>query len=155
MIRRTVIISGGILLVAAAVWAGKGGRFFAAAAPDTKEWLGTSLDQHAKIVGNDRCIGNLDGKVPDPKDGSKTTVIGWGWDVKAKALPQAVLLVDASGKIAGSALPGVSRPDVPKALPQVTSGKTGWNGVIESKTGKVAAYLLLSGEEACPLGLPK
>jgi hypothetical protein len=155
MIRRIVIIIGGILLVAAAVWTGSGGRFFATAAPDAKEWVGGSLEQHAKLVGNDRCIGNVDGRAPDPKDNSKTVVMGWGWDVKAKALPQAVLLVDASGKIAGSAQPGVPRPDVPKALPQITSEKTGWDSVLPGKTGEVTAYLLLSTGEVCPLGHAK
>ncbi|HVW54954.1 MAG TPA: hypothetical protein VHC00_04680 [Rhizobiaceae bacterium] len=155
MIRRIGIIIGGILLVLAAVWTGSGGRFFATAAPDAREWVGGSLAQHAKLVSNSRCIGNVDSRAPDPTDGSKTVVMGWGWDVKAKTLPKAALFVAAGNKIAGVAQPGVSRPDVPKALPEVTSDKAGWNGVLPGNTGEVTTYLLLSTGEACPLGQAK
>lgn len=99
-----------------------------------------------------RCLGAFDVSEPRSADPSRQLVQGWGWDrVEGKPV-QRVLLV-ADGRVVGLALGGVSRRDVPAALSDVTSNRTGWIGLVEAPHHTaISAYGLLSDGVACELG---
>lgn len=76
---------------------------------------------------------------------------GWGWDTQAKAPLSKVVFTDESGRIVGAGEGGSARPDVPKARADVTSGSTGWKGVMHVNEGKVSVSGLLGEDGACPV----
>jgi hypothetical protein len=83
---------------------------------------------------------------------SGVEVGGWAWDTVAMAPVEHVLFVDKGSIIVGAGTGGVTRPDVPKVLSDVTSEKTGWSGVVNQVDGKVKAIALISGNKACDIG---
>ena len=152
-------IAAGVVVAIAAIWVSTGGELFGQSASElgksageTESWVGSSLDQHAASVGDDQCLGWVDLKQAHADGTAKTDFSGWAWDVKPAVPPQAILLVESSKNIAGYAQPTIARPDVMKAVPAVTSDKVGWKTSIDSGSGEVKAYALLSSGNACPLG---
>jgi hypothetical protein len=80
-------------------------------------------------------------------------VLGWGWDVAKAARVGRVVLVDRSLNIVGAGDGGVARPDVPKALSEITDPNTGWTAVTALAAGPVDAYGLVGdGDAVCVLG---
>ncbi len=80
------------------------------------------------------------------------TVGGWGWDKAARQAVPRVVFVDVNDHIVGAADSGASRPDVPAALPEITSKTTGWNGVVGITAGKILAVGVTGRNAACDLG---
>jgi outer membrane protein OmpA-like peptidoglycan-associated protein len=78
---------------------------------------------------NSRCWGYLDGGVAQylgKPSGEK--FIGWGYNLRTRAPIDRIVLVDRTGRIAGAANGGLTRPDVPATLTWIKSETTGWEG---------------------------
>ena len=77
---------------------------------------------------------------------------GWGWDTARKARVDRVLLVDATFRIVGAGEGGISRTDVPTALPEVTDPNSGWNANIAVTKGPLDGYGVTGDDSVCVLG---
>jgi hypothetical protein len=77
---------------------------------------------------------------------------GWAWDTAAMVPVDRLLFIDHASTIVGAGVGGVTRPDVPQALHDVTSQKTGWSGTVNRTDGKVKAVALIGGGKACEIG---
>jgi len=124
-------------------------------APPAPAWLAPLLGRplRAAFPRDGVCLGNTDNVIllyaGEPRRG---LVVGWGWEVAAKAPLVRVVLTDTSGAIIGGGVSGLPRPDVPKAMPAVTSDKAGWEAVVPVVPGRVSAYGVVEGGRAvCPL----
>jgi hypothetical protein len=118
---------------------------------EQRGWIGRYLGDLAKVSPANSCTGAFDTASSDGVEGG-AKVNGWAWSFNEKAAPSQILLADDAGIIVGLASGGFFRPDVIKALPQITDEKTGWLGY--SKEGhSVSAYAVIKGgREVCPLG---
>jgi hypothetical protein len=98
------------------------------------------------------CQGNMD-KVSHRYLGypKGVQIFGWGWVPARGQRLSRVVLVDASGRIAGAGEGGAPRADVPAAVPAVRDPNTGWVVNLRRVHGPVSAFGLV-GEAACPLG---
>jgi hypothetical protein len=100
------------------------------------------------------CLGNLDavrGRYLGHPEG--VTIVGWAWDPQTKAAPPRVILVDESLLIRGVGVAGAPRPNVPKAIPEVTSPDVGWEAQAPQLVGALDAYgVLADGKTICRLG---
>src|SRR5690606_8177495 len=133
-------------------WGGTGQAVFATAL-DAKSWIGNPLDQHARPVGKDQCLGWVDLKEANNDNNDETTFVGWACDEADAAPPLAVLSVDSDSAIAGEARLDIPRPDIRKAIPAITSEKVGWRSVVEGGPDpQLTAYALLASKDACLLG---
>lgn len=79
-------------------------------------------------------------------------VHGWGWDPAKKARVARVLLVDKNFKIVGAGEGGVARRDVPRTVPEITDGNTGWNADAPLTAGPLDAYGVVGDDAVCVLG---
>lgn len=77
---------------------------------------------------------------------------GWGYDTAVKTRVARVVLVDKSMKIVGGGESGVARPDVLRALPEVTDPNTGWNADLPRSAGPLDAYGVTADDAVCVLG---
>ncbi len=77
---------------------------------------------------------------------------GWSWLTGEKRPPDQIVFVDDNNTIVGAATTVNERPDVSKAVKEVTVTKVGWHGVIGATTGTIHAYALLPGSTLCPFG---
>ena len=77
---------------------------------------------------------------------------GWGWLSQSKAAPSHILFVDYESRIVGAAETVRDRPDVPKAIPDVSTQRVGWHGSIGLTNGDVKALALLPDNSTCLLG---
>lgn len=100
------------------------------------------------------CLGNLDAvraRYLGQPEG--VAIVGWAWDPAAKAAPPRVLLVDDSLLIRGAGVSGAARPNVPKAVPAVTSPDVGWIAHAPRLVGPLDAWgVLADGKTVCKLG---
>lgn len=99
------------------------------------------------------CVGNTDAVsvvfLGDPKG---ARLVGWAWEYATKAPVPRVVLVDDQERIIGGGASGLPRTDVPKALPAVTSDKTGWEATAPVASGLVRAFgVVENGQAVCPL----
>ena len=124
--------------------------------PPWPRWVAPLLGKplHAVYPRQGVCIGNTDGigwtYTGQP---SRVVLVGWAWDVAAKAPAPRIVLTDSAGLIVGGGRTGVSRPDVLAAKPAVTAEKTGWQALSPVLTGSVGAYgVIEDGRAVCPLG---
>jgi hypothetical protein len=77
-------------------------------------------------------------------------IAGWGWnDAANKPLDRIVLV--AGGVVVGAGEGGLPRPDVPKAIPKVTSQMVGWKAVTNEFSGRLEAFGV-SASDACRVG---
>jgi hypothetical protein len=99
------------------------------------------------------CVGNTD-NVQQAYGGASpgVQIVGWGWDPAAKAPIPRILLVGPDGLVAGGGEPGIVRPDVNAAKPEITSPATGWAAYTARVTGPVDAYGVIGGKTLCRLG---
>ena len=77
---------------------------------------------------------------------------GWGWDVGRKARIERVVLVDKTFRIVGAGEGGISRPDVPTAVPEITDQTTGWNTNVAVTAGPLDSYGVTGDNSVCVLG---
>jgi hypothetical protein len=126
----------------------------AGAMPALPEW---SKDLIGKPIANlfpgdpTICTGNTDNVQQTYADGVQ--IVGWGWDPQAKAPIAHVLLVDTTGLVAGAGEAGLDRPDVPRAKPEVTSGKSGWAAYTSRTMGPIESFGVINGgKSVCRLG---
>lgn len=97
------------------------------------------------------CVGNTDSLEKKYKDGAK--IVGWGWDPATKAPVPKIILVDVTGLIAGAGEPGLARPDVNIAKPEIKSPDTGWAAYTSRTNGPVDAFGIIDGGKSlCILG---
>lgn len=100
------------------------------------------------------CIGNADNvqaRFGPPSPGAE--IVGWGWDPQAKAPIARVLLTNAAGVVAGAGEPGIPRPDVTAARPEVTAADTGWAAYTDRTRGPLDVFGVIEGGAAlCRLG---
>ncbi len=104
------------------------------------------------VRGKANCMGvfdNVSATHVGAKPGSE--VVGWAWDAAAKRPVQHILIVDLNDRVIGAADGGNVRPDVPAAMPMVTSKFTGWHGVVGATTGTVLAVGLGANGGQCSL----
>ena len=99
------------------------------------------------------CLGNTD-IVQRKFSGAPVGVQihGWGWNTASKARLERVLLVDKTFRIVGVGEGGVSRTDVPTAVPEVTDPNTGWNANIAVTKGPLDGYGVTGDDSVCVLG---
>lgn len=125
-------------------------------APPVPAWAAPLMGKPLRTVfpADGVCMGNTDRVTRvhrGPPPGA--VIVGWAWEYAAKAPVPRVVLVDASDTIVGVGEAGQSRPDVPRAVPAVTSPRTGWEGVAHALTGPVKAYGVIDrGRAVCALG---
>jgi hypothetical protein len=124
--------------------------------PAPPAWAGAYMGKGLRDLfpGDGECVGNTDAVEKRYAGASPgTAVVGWGWDVRAKAPVQRVVLVDKDFKVVGAGETGVARPDVPQARPDITSPTTGWRAVTTAVSGGIDAYGLTDGARSvCRLG---
>lgn len=100
------------------------------------------------------CLGYVDAVVKT-FEGNRPgeEIAGWGYD-RSTRLPFAhVLLTDADLIVVGAGEGGVERADVPKALAEIKSQRTGWRAIVHGKPSALSAWGLdASGRRICPLG---
>lgn len=95
------------------------------------------------------CLGNTDAvSLRFMAKGGASRVIGWAWDPAAKAPVARVVLADAADRIVGGGESGYARPDVPIAVPAVTSDKAGWEAMTPRSSGRVGAFAVVQGGQA-------
>jgi len=127
-----------------------------AGAPASPAWakdvVGKGLREVYSKTGT--CMGNTD-IVQKTYDGEPkgAQIHGWGWDKTKNARVERVVLVDPGFKIVAAGDGGVDRPDVPRGVPEVTDGKTGWNVDVAMTSGVLSAYGVTDdGAGVCVLG---
>lgn len=124
--------------------------------PSLPGWSQALIGQSLKGLFPNRapCLGNLDAvRVRYLGEPEGVAIVGWGWDPQTKAAPPRVLLVDDSSLIRGAGVSGAPRPNVPKAVPGVTSAKVGWVAHAPRLVGPLDAWgVLADGKTVCQLG---
>ena len=132
------LVTAAFVLVAGPGWA------------QTDDWTGDKLKDH-DLTTVDSCQGGFDAL---RETDSGFTVEGWAWDAAKKAVPEKILLADGNDKIVGTASSGADRPDVPAAVPEVTSSTAGWTGKLDSISDSgndLVAYALVDKGKVCKL----
>jgi hypothetical protein len=120
-------------------------------APPPPPWAAPLLGRQLKTAfpGTQPCLGTTDLvelRFLGPPAGSR--LVGWAWDVGRKEPVKRVVLVDDRGIIIAAGEGGEDRPDVPRNMPAVTSGKTGWKAVVPLTVGHVDAFGLLADDRS-------
>jgi hypothetical protein len=125
------------------------------ALPDwSRPLLGQPLRGPFPNKGGKRCLGNVDAvRVRYLGEPGGVMIVGWAWDTLDKAPPARVILVDDSLLIRGAGVTGSARPGVPKALPEVTTDKVGWEALVPRQVGPLDAFgVMADGKTVCRLG---
>lgn len=123
--------------------------------PPPADWLkplmGRPMRELFPKIGE--CLGNTDGVAVRFLGGAGVNLVaGWAWDPAIKASPARVVLVDANGRIAGGGETGRPRKDVPRAVPTITSGVTGWHAWTDRLHGRLDAYGIIGdGRTVCSI----
>jgi hypothetical protein len=105
------------------------------------------------LVAPEGCWGFLDEGTPVSGNEHAFTIFGWAWDRAGARVPAKVVLASPNGSVVQSAEFGEPRPDVQKALPEVTSLGNGWKTTLQVAPGaKLRAYAIFADQKtACPL----
>jgi hypothetical protein len=124
-------------------------------APAPPTWVKPLLGKPLRVAfpRDGVCVGNTDAVQTvfqgDPKG---ARLVGWAWEYGTKAPVPRVVLVDAQDKIVGGGEAGQPRTDVPKAMPAVTSDRTGWSATTTATQGAIRAFgVVEDGQAICPL----
>lgn len=97
------------------------------------------------------CVGNADNVQAQSAAGAE--LVGWGWDPEAKRPIARILIVDAGGVVVGVGEPGIARPDVTAARPEITAPDTGWAARTNRTRGPVDIIGVTGGGKSlCRLG---
>ncbi len=100
------------------------------------------------------CIGSIDGRATAGGGADAgSSLDGWAWGGR-DGLPSRVLVADAAGAVVGLARPGVARPDVRAAMPEVGSDLAGFRGYAQASPGAELRLLTVShdGHALCEVG---
>jgi hypothetical protein len=78
---------------------------------------------------------------------------GWAWDNERASVPSTIVITDDKGVIVGLGLTGYRRPDVSKAVPEISSTHSGWQGLVNGVADRsLTAYAVLDdGRMICRL----
>jgi hypothetical protein len=100
-----------------------------------------------------KCTGKVD-LVSERHIGANpgSEIEGWAWDLDGKRPVSRVLLLDQSNRVVGAADAGRLRPDVPKAIKDVTTPAVGWKGVAHLTSGVVTAAAITADNTSCIIG---
>lgn len=117
------------------------------------EWRGDNIAKHYRIT--DRaCRGVIDiaTSVISKRPGYRLE--GWASSAVSESGSMVIVLTDANGKIIGSGLGGVSRPDVALSLKEPSLTRLGWIGYVSGlEARKCVAYLMVGDRnEVCEVG---
>jgi hypothetical protein len=117
------------------------------------EWEGDEIAKHYRITDR-RCRGAIDIVTPVISSRPGYRLEGWASSAVSEPTSMVIILTDSNGKIIGSALGGVSRPDVALALKEPSATNLGWIGYISGfRAKRCVAYLLVGHRnEACEVG---
>lgn len=121
--------------------------------PAAPGWAAPLAGQPLKAVfpSESACLGFVDRATDRFKDARRA--VGWGWHLTAARAVAQVVAVDAAGRMVGFGEGGIDRPDVPVAVPQVGSPKTGWVLVTPTAEKTYAIYGIdPAGRTACRIG---
>jgi hypothetical protein len=122
--------------------------------PAAPDWaagvLGRPVSSFAK--GSTVCRGAIDVTTKHVGKSPGDAIEGWAWDTGAKAPPDRLLLADASAKVIGVGQITRTRPDVPKAVPEVKSPQVGWTVVTRSTKGVGSVLGLSRAGALCTIG---
>lgn len=127
----------------------------AAGAAAIPAWAVSLMDKELAVVfpKEGACKGNIDALdqfVERPEPGA--TLNGWAWNMAAGAPVDRIVFADDEGIIVGAGAGGFERPDVPKAIAEVTTPKVGWRGFATRQQGAVRAFGVVSEGTICNLG---
>jgi hypothetical protein len=102
---------------------------------------------------SNQCLGAFDRVATRHTDASPgVEVEGWAWLKAEKQPPEHLLFVDPGGGVVGAGETTTDRPDVSKAIPEVTAQKVGWRGVVSASAGSIRAFAALPNGALCPIG---
>jgi hypothetical protein len=106
-----------------------------------------------QIAHPEACFGFLDEALPVDGSPHAFTISGWAWERTGARLPGKVALAFPDGSVAQTAEFTLPRPDVQKALPEITALNTGWRTTIQAGPGvHLRAYAILADQKtACAL----
>lgn len=102
------------------------------------------------IVDPSRCRGSFDGAKIEA--GATAQGFGWGWDLRGRRRVSHVLIADDRGSVIGVSETGLHRPDVDRALPEVTHSRVGFVNVFPLREGELTAFGQLADGTLCRLG---
>jgi hypothetical protein len=125
-------------------------------APAPPAWAVALMGQPLRqaFPSNGVCRGNIDNliKVFEGQPPGMA-IVGWGFDLGARARIDRVVLADLDGRIAGAGEGGLRRLDVPRAVPSIRAMDTGWRAVTPRLRGPLDAFgITADGKSICPLG---
>ncbi len=125
-----------------------------AALPDLPDWAKPLMGKTLQDFPTSKaCKGAFDVvKVRHAGEKPGVEAAGWAWLTEHKAAPVQLLFADIGGDIVGAGETSIDRPDVPKALSDVTTTKVGWRGVIRATSGKITALAALPDRSLCAVG---
>jgi hypothetical protein len=99
------------------------------------------------------CVGSFDVLQPSPQADGAWRATGWGWDSRAGKPFHRLALVDGSGRVVGIGVSGLLRPDVRRAVRQVSDRGAGWTASVpRGQGGALIAYGLTADGHACEIG---
>ncbi len=121
-------------------------------APADNRILGQVLATTFPVATAGACLGFLDAISAASSTGPQVGLMadGWAWDARAKHRVDRIFITNAAGAVIGFGSGGWSRPDVPKALPEVRVDSVGWKGFLKAGPNEVVrAYALLADHRVC------
>lgn len=122
------------------------------------QWVGTSIHDRFDVARRSRCRGFFDTITGVASSGSgpgaaQGRVTGWAWDNEQASVPSTIVITDGKGIVVGLGLAGYRRADVSNAIPEVSSVRNGWQGLVNGVAGSsLTAYAVLEdGRIICRL----
>jgi hypothetical protein len=117
------------------------------------EWRGDEIAKHYRLTDR-QCRGAIDIATPIISIRPGYRLEGWASSAASEPNSIVIILTDSNGKIIGSGLGGVSRPDVALSLKEPFATHLGWIGYVTGLgANKCVAYLLVGHRnEVCGVG---
>lgn len=115
------------------------------------KWYGVNIRDQFDVARKSRCQGFFDTVTGVISSGSEANsaqgrATGWVWDNEQASVPSTIVISDEKGVIVGLGLTGYRRPDVSKAIPEISSPHSGWQGLVNGVAGSsLTAYAVLDG----------
>ncbi|TRX75058.1 hypothetical protein [Pseudomonas mangiferae] len=98
------------------------------------------------------CQGYLDDAVPLASDGTAYRITGWLTKADDFATPAFLLVADADGRVIGSALTGIPRPDVAQVI-DPKAGQSGFVGYLAGEGRPRGPLTLIGQSPACQVSV--
>ncbi len=117
------------------------------------QWYGKNIRDQFDVARKSRCRGVFDTATSvmssnSGVDAVQGRVTGWIWDEELASVPSTIVIADEKGVVVGLGLTGYRRPDVAKAIPEIRSAHSGWQGLVYGVVGSsLTAYGVLDGRQ--------